>query len=157
MKHTLLLPLLAAFVVILANGSSAGQTFFTSDLLPGSDSLKSMDRLDIAIAPADSSTMDSTSSYFTCSMHPEMQSDKPGKCPKCGMDLVKVEKGKPQNQESMKMKPMCPMMNGMSDSNMNHSEGGHESGMGMMVMMGIGMGAVMLGMMTALIVTRDVH
>jgi hypothetical protein len=28
---------------------------------------------------------------YTCSMHPEVQSDKPGKCPKCGMDLVVKE------------------------------------------------------------------
>jgi Cu(I)/Ag(I) efflux system membrane fusion protein len=25
---------------------------------------------------------------YTCSMHPEVVQDKPGKCPKCGMDLV---------------------------------------------------------------------
>ncbi len=25
---------------------------------------------------------------YTCSMHPEIASDKPGTCPKCGMDLV---------------------------------------------------------------------
>ena len=25
---------------------------------------------------------------FTCSMHPEVRSDKPGKCPKCGMVLI---------------------------------------------------------------------
>ncbi len=25
---------------------------------------------------------------YTCSMHPEIVSDKPGTCPKCGMDLV---------------------------------------------------------------------
>ncbi len=25
---------------------------------------------------------------YTCSMHPEVTSDKPGNCPKCGMDLV---------------------------------------------------------------------
>ncbi|MDB5013752.1 MAG: hypothetical protein JWQ25_1954 [Daejeonella sp.] len=28
---------------------------------------------------------------YTCKMHPEVSSDKPGKCPKCGMDLVKKE------------------------------------------------------------------
>lgn len=27
---------------------------------------------------------------YTCSMHPEVRSNKPGKCPKCGMDLVKA-------------------------------------------------------------------
>lgn len=25
---------------------------------------------------------------YTCSMHPEVVSDKPGKCPKCGMELI---------------------------------------------------------------------
>lgn len=27
---------------------------------------------------------------YTCTMHPEVMSDKPGKCPKCAMALVKV-------------------------------------------------------------------
>jgi hypothetical protein len=25
---------------------------------------------------------------YTCTMHPDVVMDKPGKCPKCGMDLV---------------------------------------------------------------------
>lgn len=28
---------------------------------------------------------------YSCPMHPEVTSDKPGSCPKCGMDLVKKE------------------------------------------------------------------
>jgi len=28
---------------------------------------------------------------YTCSMHPEVQSDKPGDCPTCGMALIKQE------------------------------------------------------------------
>lgn len=34
---------------------------------------------------------DSVESYFTCSMHPEVKSDKPGKCPICYMNLTQVE------------------------------------------------------------------
>lgn len=26
---------------------------------------------------------------YTCPMHPDVKSEKPGKCPRCGMDLVK--------------------------------------------------------------------
>ena len=29
---------------------------------------------------------------YQCEMHPEVTSDKPCKCPKCGMDLEKVKK-----------------------------------------------------------------
>ena len=39
-------------------------------------------------------TVDSKTSekaVYTCTMHPEVRSDKPGDCPKCGMKLVKME------------------------------------------------------------------
>jgi hypothetical protein len=39
---------------------------------------------------------------YTCTMHPEVLSDKPGKCPKCGMALVKKESAK-KKAEKMKM------------------------------------------------------
>ncbi len=31
---------------------------------------------------------------WTCSMCPEVKSDKPGKCPKCGMKLIPLKKDK---------------------------------------------------------------
>ncbi|MGQ9879505.1 MAG: heavy metal-binding domain-containing protein [Armatimonadota bacterium] len=37
--------------------------------------------------------MPADKAYYTCSMHPEVRSDKPGDCPKCGMTLEKVEGG----------------------------------------------------------------
>ncbi len=44
---------------------------------------------------------------YSCPMHPDVTSDKPGKCNKCGMDLTKTKK------EQMKMEVMkmysCPM------------------------------------------------
>ncbi len=39
---------------------------------------------------------------YTCTMHPEVLSDKPGKCPKCGMTLVKKEPAK-KKSEPVKM------------------------------------------------------
>lgn len=41
---------------------------------------------------------------YTCVMHPEVQSDKPGKCPKCGMDLV-LKGGAAGSQEDEQAKP----------------------------------------------------
>ena len=35
----------------------------------------------------ETSVKEATKTY-TCSMHPEVISDKPGKCPKCGMQLI---------------------------------------------------------------------
>jgi hypothetical protein len=38
---------------------------------------------------------------YTCPMHPEVISDRPGKCPKCGMELVekKMPAKKKQNMK----------------------------------------------------------
>ncbi|CAN5429220.1 hypothetical protein BH09BAC3_BH09BAC3_06840 [soil metagenome] len=36
-----------------------------------------------------SGSRENRSATYTCPMHSEIKSDKPGKCPKCGMDLVK--------------------------------------------------------------------
>ena len=54
---------------------------------------------------------------YTCSMHPEVISDQPGKCPKCGMNLVtakdelKMEEQSTHSQMKMNMldKYTCPM------------------------------------------------
>ena len=35
------------------------------------------------------------STKYTCTMHPEVIMDKPGKCPKCGMTFVKMKAKKP--------------------------------------------------------------
>lgn len=43
----------------------------------------------ITAAASDSTTAPaSLATQYTCPMHPEVVTDHPGKCPKCGMDLV---------------------------------------------------------------------
>jgi Cu(I)/Ag(I) efflux system membrane fusion protein len=39
--------------------------------------------------------------FYTCSMHPQIMQDRPGKCPICGMELIKVEKKKGQDADAI--------------------------------------------------------
>ena len=48
-------------------------------------------------------TEDTVKIIYTCSMHPEIISDQPGICPKCGMELIKKEADE-KNKAKMKMK-----------------------------------------------------
>ena len=43
---------------------------------------------------------------YTCPMHPEVVMDKPGKCPKCGMDLVPMKKKMKGKKTDKPMKDM---------------------------------------------------
>jgi len=43
---------------------------------------------------ADPKAADETPTEYTCSMHPQVRSPEPGKCPICGMDLVPVQQVK---------------------------------------------------------------
>ncbi|PKB16136.1 heavy metal-binding domain-containing protein [Flavobacterium sp. 5] len=59
---------------------------------------------------------------YTCSMHPKVMSDKKGKCPKCGMDLVeskeKVNKTtvkETKTTTAAKSKYVCTMDGSTSD------------------------------------------
>ncbi len=45
-----------------------------------------------------------TAKKYTCTMHPEVVMDKPGKCPKCGMKLVAMKSKKTTDKmDGMKM------------------------------------------------------
>jgi len=94
-------------------------------------------------------TRDSTKIIYTCPMHSEIISDKPGTCPKCGMELVKREKGKKQSEPMQhQMGMMMSPMHGMTDMNQNNNE--QKKG-NMMMGMGIGMGILMVIMMVVML------
>ena len=60
----------------------------------------------IGFAQAGKTKKDTASQQmYTCTMHPEVRSNKMGKCPKCGMTLVPV-KGTHHMDSSMHKMPM---------------------------------------------------
>ena len=42
----------------------------------------------LTLPPATGEEKVTAGTFYTCPMHPEVRSERPGKCPKCGMDLV---------------------------------------------------------------------
>ncbi|MHC4444988.1 MAG: efflux RND transporter periplasmic adaptor subunit [Planctomycetota bacterium] len=57
-----------------------------------------------------SETTEIEEEIWTCSMHPEVRLPKPGKCPKCGMDLIRA-KGPSKTQKSKADKKYACAMN----------------------------------------------
>lgn len=101
-------------------------------------------------AQSDSVKIKATSTdsiIYTCPMHPEVISDKPGKCPKCGMDLMQKKSSSSEYKMNMMM---CPM-HGMVDMNHKHDDEKKDNNK-IMSGMGIAMVAVMVVMMTVMII-----
>jgi hypothetical protein len=72
------------------SGSTSGQASSvdtTAKMTTDTTKMVATDTAKISTMDTTKSSMASTVKY-TCKMHPEVISDKPGKCPKCGMDLV---------------------------------------------------------------------
>lgn len=68
-------------IAVVAIVSLTGIFAFTPDYSAESSDLTKL------VSPTDSTE----TKTYTCSMHPEVISDKPGECPKCGMDLILKE------------------------------------------------------------------
>lgn len=83
-----------------------------------------------------------TETYYTCIMHPEIHASKPGKCPKCGMDLykktvtIKKPVTKPKEQPKKDTMPMPAKDTAMKMDNMPQIQDTalHKHGMGNMDM-----------------------
>ncbi len=78
-KYILPLAGLAFFVIALAACSN------------NADSNKTATDPSAATPAVKDTAIKTAAVVYTCKMHPEVISDKPGKCPKCGMELVKKE------------------------------------------------------------------
>ena len=92
-------------------------------------------------------TPSTDSIIYTCPMHPEIISGKPGKCPKCGMDLIQKKSSSSEHKMDMMM---CPM-HGMVDMNHKH-DGEKKDNKKIINGMGIAMGAIMVVMMGIMII-----
>ncbi len=80
-----------------------------------------------------------TITVYTCPMHPEILSNKPGNCPECGMDLVKKSSSSTDNHEGqhkmgMMSMPMSDMNNPKEKKQLNK----------MVIVMGTMMGIMMI-------------
>jgi hypothetical protein len=87
MKKKILLFACAAFfsVAFYACSNNAGNS---------TDNTAAAIKPDSSSARMDSIPVKQAAVVYTCRMHPEVISDKPGKCPKCGMELVKKDSTK---------------------------------------------------------------
>ena len=67
-----------------------------SEASPKDAAMKEMDhsKMDHSAPEAKPATTDSSPETYTCVMHPQIAEPKPGKCPICGMPLVKKPREK---------------------------------------------------------------
>jgi hypothetical protein len=104
MRNTILATLLSFGIVLIASGSR--------NWLPQSAN-SSDDKLSVLTIEQQKKESD-VKTVYTCPMHSEVVQDKPGKCPKCGMDLTAKEVKKdtylcPMHSEVTQDKPgKCP-------------------------------------------------
>jgi membrane fusion protein, copper/silver efflux system len=68
--------------------------------------------------PVEKHSESAVENIWTCSMHPHIRMDHPGKCPICGMDLIPLGKGKTHtgHQDAVQMTPEAIQLAGVRTS-----------------------------------------
>ena len=79
--------MIAAAVLVLGLGFVGYRAFAGGTMSDGCGAC--MGGMNHAVATAPSTEPSTQKAVYVCPMHSDVVSDKPGKCPKCGMDLVK--------------------------------------------------------------------
>jgi Cu(I)/Ag(I) efflux system membrane fusion protein len=94
--------LTAGIVLLIFACSSKNQTVTNGNMTDKKMDTQKISKPDhVANMPG----MDS-SVYYTCSMHPQVMKDMPGKCPICGMDLISVQRNNTSDAEEIKLSPL---------------------------------------------------
>jgi len=95
--------IVVATLAACSGGTSATVPAADTTAKVSTDTSAKMVAMDTNKMAMDTMKMSSTASTvkYTCRMHPEVISDKPGKCPKCGMQLVEVKSKEMKSTMSM--------------------------------------------------------
>jgi len=73
--------------------------------------------------PKDKPQQEAKKEIWTCSMHPQIRMDKPGKCPICGMDLIPLvtDGGSVMDSTALYLSPEAVQLANISTSVVSHS------------------------------------
>lgn len=69
----------------------------------------------------------SSDMLYTCSMHPQIMQDRPGKCPVCGMQLMAVEKAKGTHEDALMLSDQQIQLGNIKVDTIGKGEIGNET------------------------------
>lgn len=87
MKKLIIIAAFAAFATTACNNSKT-----ESGNATGTDSANASTTSTSQTFALDTTKLASGATFYQCEMHADVNSDKPGSCPQCGMDLTEMKK-----------------------------------------------------------------
>ena len=90
MKKLIMILTVAPFLIINACNNSTSNSEKTESAAKANTNEPTKDTA--SFQAIDTMKLEQGAMYYQCSMHPEIITDKPGDCPKCGMKLIEMHK-----------------------------------------------------------------